>query len=294
MSDGYPTTFLRVPPNVPEIFDPALQHFRRAFRQGEPVFDDEATAAQWRQDRRVAMEAVLAVLADRAPNRVVLRGSVLNQVWLPKTAREPHDIDLIVMPPTLGPEEAEAEALMNTLRAGLCGQAAGDRVRFSPLPPPIDAIWTYVRAEGRRLVFPWSAVDGPPGVVQVDLVFREALPVLPRPVEIPRRSGPPIKLLGVTPELALAWKILWLTWDQHGQGKDLVDAVLLAEHCRPDVALINHLLNDGEETADDIERLANKWIVEWEHYEAEYGPGVGPMEGWIARLVAAWDRLQTP
>src|SRR6185503_14258157 len=92
-----------------------------------------------------------------------------------------------------------------------------------------DDIWTYDRVPGRRLLLPWKA-DDLSGWVQLDFVFHEHLPVAPEPAAVPAAGRPSALLLAATPELSLAWKIMWLVTDAHPQGKDLYDAVLPAEH----------------------------------------------------------------
>lgn len=87
---------------------------------------------------------------------LVLRGSAAIRAWFPEAAREPGDLDFVVMPATRkpGPE------LLDALRAA---------VRADPGPgldaswTPMEDIWTYERAEGRRIVFPVRAEGLPTG-----------------------------------------------------------------------------------------------------------------------------------
>ncbi|MFI6579502.1 nucleotidyl transferase AbiEii/AbiGii toxin family protein [Embleya sp. NPDC050493] len=126
-------------------------------------------------------------------------------------------------------------------RAGRLSAAGGgpDDVRVVPTLALSDEIWTYDRVPGRRLVLPWRTEGVPAGTVQLDFVFGEHLPSEPEPTEIPRSdAGGSHLLLGATPEQSLAWKLLWLVDDIHPQGKDLYDAVLLAENTSLGVPLL--------------------------------------------------------
>lgn len=47
-------------------------------------------------------------------------------------------------------------------------------------------------------------------------------------------------------EESLAWKLLWLYSDIHPQGKDLYDAVLLAERTALQTSLLKTVLQDAD------------------------------------------------
>lgn len=95
----------------------------------------------------------------------------------------------------------------------------------------------------------------------------EPLPVGPQPVEV---AGVP--LLGATRELSLAWKLVWQAGDMYPQGKDLYDAVLLAESC----ALPYPLLAE-----------AFRFQTDWAAFHKEY-PGIpGSAESYADRLLKA-------
>ncbi|KAK1185667.1 nucleotidyl transferase AbiEii/AbiGii toxin family protein [Streptomyces sp. NBS 14/10] len=79
-----------------------------------------------------------------------------------------------------------------------------------------------------------AAGGGPPGEVRLDFARDELLPQAPVWTPIPRGDGgTPIAVRTASRELSLAWKVLWLHADceteGQAQGKDLYDAVLLAE-----------------------------------------------------------------
>ncbi|MEV1008978.1 nucleotidyl transferase AbiEii/AbiGii toxin family protein [Streptomyces sp. NPDC049881] len=237
---GLPRTLLPAPDGLrqPAVFDPALKQFGNAYRAGEPAFggDDRARRA-WHAARRTALDVTLAGIAGgRWAGHLVLRGSVLMTTWFGEAARDPGDLDLVVTPAAWamdGPETAglfdglarDAEAAART-HGGVAIDAEG-RVT--------EDIWTYERVPGRRMLLPWSAPGTAGGTVQLDVVFGERLPEPAVPTALrPLGDGPGATVLGVTPALSLAWKLLWLVTDAYPQGKDLYDAALLAEAAPPE------------------------------------------------------------
>jgi hypothetical protein len=97
-------------------------------------------------------------------------------------------------------------------------------------------------------VLPWSAPGLPAGSVQLDFVFGEKLLQEPEPVELPGGGV----LLAATPRLSLAWKVSWLVTDAYPQGKDLYDAVLLAERqARAGESLSEELLREALRQSED-------------------------------------------
>src|SRR6185437_3459790 len=81
------------------VFDPALKQFPNAYRAGDPQFADERAAARWRQARTGALDYVLEAIADSQwADHLVLRGSVLLRTWYGQAAREPGDLDFVVLP----------------------------------------------------------------------------------------------------------------------------------------------------------------------------------------------------
>ena len=101
-----------------------------------------------------------------------------------------------------------------------------------PAETAVDDIWTYDRAPGRRIVFPWSCAELPRGFTQLDFVFQEELPCPAERIWIDVGRDGQVELWAATPPVSLAWKILWLETDMYPQGKDLYDATLLAEQVR--------------------------------------------------------------
>ncbi|MEU0082903.1 nucleotidyl transferase AbiEii/AbiGii toxin family protein [Streptomyces sp. NPDC006274] len=272
-----------------QVFDPALKHFHRAFR---PLDADAPDAAAWQAARRTALETVLAGVAGSGrADSLVLRGSMPLSVWFGQEAREPKDLDFVVVPADWNIEEERTGAMLHEIAA------AAQRVaeeRGGPLT--IDAggaeseyIWTYDRVPGRRMVLPWQAPGLPGGQVQLDFVFNERLPVDPVTVAVADTE-----LWAASPELSLAWKVQWLLTDCYTQGKDLYDAALLAER---------HPLR--YELLHEVFRLSGEWpypqheevgfadvedalrYVEWHHFAADYPRFADDEELYARRLLAA-------
>ncbi|GAB3956562.1 hypothetical protein GCM10027614_69170 [Micromonospora vulcania] len=204
-AEGFPRTYQPVTraPGVWQsgVFEPALKQYPHAYAMGEPVFEDPAAGVRWRAARATAMYSVLAALAA-APcgEHLVLRGSVLVRAWLGEQAREPGDLDFVVTPPTLTLTDA----------AGLFDGMVDAVRRFPPDPTgvlvdadevAVEDIWTYERAPGRRLVFPWLSPDLPAGTVQVDVVLGEELPERPEVVDVPVGEHL-VPVRAVSPQLA--------------------------------------------------------------------------------------------
>ncbi|MEN2422722.1 nucleotidyl transferase AbiEii/AbiGii toxin family protein [Streptomyces rimosus] len=218
----------------PPVFDPSVRHHLHAMRLGEPRFADAAAGTRWYAARRHALHHALTAVATSAwAGHLVLRGSVLLRAWFGAEAREPGDLDFVVVPPTWNERDSRTERMIHGIaRSAEELSLRGGPVRLHADGAVGDDIWTYDRVPGRRLVIPWTAHDDaiPPGTVQLDFVFNEHLPAPPAPAEVPGPDGTqPARVPAATPALSLAWKILWLVTDRYPEGKDLYDAVLLAE-----------------------------------------------------------------
>lgn len=269
-------------------FDPALKQHENAYTAGEPVFTDPAVGRRWREARRAAMRHLLTVIAGtRWAEQLVLRGSSTMATWVGTAAREPGDLDFVVTPPELTSDSADARALLaEIVDAIVTTPGAGLR----PERTTQSAIWTYERADGRRLVVPFTGSGIPDGTVQVDVVFGEHLPIPPEPVTV---LGVPVPVRAATAELSLAWKLLWLATDCYPQGKDLYDAVLLAEYTTVDLALVRDLMRPelGRHADEFTAGSVLGWRdVDWDNFADEY-PGVwGTAQEWQRRLALALDR----
>ncbi|RLK09765.1 nucleotidyltransferase AbiEii toxin of type IV toxin-antitoxin system [Micromonospora sp. M71_S20] len=289
-SPDYPPTYRPLPasPTVRQraAFDPALKQYPNAYRAGEPDFLVAATDRLWTNARRAAMRHVLAAVAATTWGRhLVLRGSVTMAAWVGAAAREPGDLDFVVTPHTITSDSTDARVLLDDIKTAVrTAPGAGlrpDRITES-------AIWTYERADGRRLVIPFTTPQAPDGHVQVDVVFGERLPLPPEVLILPDVDEP---LLAAPASLALAWKLLWLATDMYPQGKDLYDAVLLAEHTTVDQALVRQLMRPelGAEADGFTAETVLSWQVDWTNFTDEC-PGItGTAEQWARRLALALD-----
>jgi hypothetical protein len=226
-----------------------------------------------------------------SPERLVLRGSLLLQAVLGDAAREPGDIDWVVAPKSIGMKSAEGRQIVGdwvrlASEQPCAGEATIDFRRIA-----VDDIWTYERAPGRRIAFPWYAPGLPPGIVQMDLVYEEDLWLPPVPTAIPSPGGESTSILGVTNELALAWRLLWLETDGYPQGKDLYDAVLLAERTPLRLHVLSHILHGGD--VPPAYRLqpdfALEWEVDWDNFKLEYPWVTGEAAEWQQRLNKALE-----
>lgn len=277
------------------VFDPALKQYPNAYRAADPRFADPAVEAAWLRARRRATDLVLAAVAGSEwADHLVLRGSRLLRAWFGDAAREPGDLDFVVVPREWRIEEPRTAAMFDGLARAAEREAAAGPVRLSAADAVAEDIWTYDRVPGRRLVLPWTAEGVPGGVVQLDVVFDERLPTPPEPVPLPALSdgGPQATMLAVSPELSLAWKLMWLVSDAHPQGKDLYDAVLLAESCPLRGEVLRDVFLDAEGwyalhpvTAEALAEPVP--AVEWRHFAGEY-PGIaGDADEYHRRLAAA-------
>ncbi|MFE2286958.1 nucleotidyl transferase AbiEii/AbiGii toxin family protein [Streptomyces sp. NPDC059443] len=271
------------------LFDPALSHFRRGYRAGDPVFEDPERTAAWTRARRAAMDSVLlAVSESEWVDSLVLRGSVLLTDWFGEEAREPGDLDFVVVPQTLAMESPFSARMLDGI-----AEAADGRSGIDASGAVIEDIWTYDRVPGRRMVLPWSVPGLPAGQVQLDFVFNEKLAVAPERVELACGAT----VLAASPALSLAWKLLWLVTDQNPQGKDLYDAVLLAERYELPYELLIEVFRAAEAWPITVDREPDLQDVvrgprvdrEWRHFAAEYPhlSGAGQSTDYTNRLFAA-------
>jgi hypothetical protein len=240
---------------------------------------------------RSVIDHIIALVGDSPlVDALVLRGSVTMPAWVGPQAREPGDLDWIVRPvavqpqdrcwpypyvdglhrvrsapetvhrrprdelweaqdydaeghrPRLPPEELRwlrADDIepdrphLDLLTLLEAHPVTPDGVRLDPSEAQFDADFGYAYetgydGSGVRINVPF---DG--GAVQIDFAYDETLPEPAVLTAIPRTDGTPTALWTASPALSLAWKLQWLTADQAaegiGDGKDLYDAVLLAE-----------------------------------------------------------------
>lgn len=262
------------------VFDPALKQYTNAFRPGEPEFLDPVTGQEWRAARERAMNELLTAIGrGRHAEHLVLRGSAVMRAWFGEQARPPGDLDFVVTPVGITSDSGQARELLDGIIAA-SGRPARDVAE--------SAIWTYERADGRRLV-----VSYPDDVrLQIDVVFGEHLPIGPEPVGL---RGVDVPVLAATAELSLVWKLVWLLTDMYPQGKDLYDAVLLAERFPADLGLVRELSEPdlGAAAAEFTPATVLTWSdVDWGNFAGDF-PGVpGTGRQWLRRLSLALDRGQ--
>lgn len=295
----YPRTLVPAPEGLrqPVVFDPALVHFASAYRGGEPYFSDDASAQAWRRARRTALDVVLASVANgRWADHLVLRGSALMATWFGDVAREPGDLDFVVDPPGWALGEPRTTQLFEEVArdAGDLSGGADVTVRIDAAGAVTEDIWTYDRVPGRRLLLPWTADGVPCGTVQLDFVFNEVLPVPGDFTDLQAMGdGPGCRLRATTPELSLAWKLLWLLTDSHPQGKDLYDAALLAERTPLPYEVVREVLVlAGVEALRPCgswwtEELAAAGETGWLHFTGEYPWVTESFHHCLARLERA-------
>ncbi|OMI89700.1 hypothetical protein BSZ07_12455 [Streptomyces sp. M1013] len=257
------------------VFDPALKQYQNAYRATDPSFTDPERGTAWRAARRRALDLVLAAVAGSEwVDSLVLRGSMLMSTWFGEEAREPGDLDFVVVPRSWRIDDGRTERMLTALAeaAQARARAEGGTVGMSARGAVVEDIWTYDRVPGLRMVLPWGSPGLPGGHVQLDFVFEERLPEPPEPVEL---SGGAV-LYAATPGLSLAWKLMWLINDVHGQGKDLYDAVLLAERQTLRRDLLHEVFRLSGEwpyprehiLLEDVVEAAG--YVEWDHFVTEY------------------------
>lgn len=268
-----------------DIYDPALKHFQHGFRRGDPQ-----TNTAWHLVRRQVIDHLLRlIVGSRWNNHLVLRGSLLLDAWWPGVAREPKDIDWVFVPSEIGLEDPMAGELFADLKSLVANSPVAGAATLNAGKIAEDDIWTYERASGHRIVFPWNAPDMPPGEVQMDVVFAQPLPCEAIETALTLSDGGKVTLQSATKELSLAWKILWLVTDMNPQGKDVYDATLLAEGISLDPNLLYQVLVEGEIHPRRIDmtmisRLADQYAMDWEPFRADYPWIEGTAQEWVQRL----------
>ncbi|MBB5931484.1 nucleotidyl transferase AbiEii/AbiGii toxin family protein [Streptomyces echinatus] len=132
--------------------------------------------------RRRALHLVLdAIAASRWVDALVLRGGVLMSVWLGDAAREPGDLDFVVVPPTWRIDDGRTDGMLRGIAtaAQAPADARGGEIGISARGAVVEDIWTYDRVPGRRMLR--AAARGVPAVGRV---------AVPPPRENPaRRRG---------------------------------------------------------------------------------------------------------
>lgn len=281
----------------PVVFEPALipKHARRA---GEPGFESSEDAAQWYSLRTRVLHHILSTItALPAGQDLILRGSAVLSAWYPHFARRPGDLDWVFTPAMWRSQPRKAETHLERIIDALRGSQVFQGVTIPDRPFAVEEIWGYDRCPGRRVIVPWEAAEPRwNGTVQLDFVIGEEMPGLPTTTLIAWDDLPPISLQTASPEQSLAWKLLWLSTDNYASGKDLYDAVLLAEstalsadllrqtffHIAPSWSNLRHIFND---------EMLSCLSVNWDEFILEYPHIEGTMDDWRQRLIVALGPL---
>ena len=299
---GYPNSDLLTPQNRANIFDPALKQYGSAYRAGDPIFKDLGAQSRWQTAREAVMAHMLRVIGESPwQGNLMLHGSCLLKAWLGEVARPPKDIDWVVIPQSLASNSEEASDMMDGITDLLSQKPSAGLAMIDATRATRDAIWTYERADGMRITFPWIAPDLPQGTLQMDFIFGDALWTPPVLTSLPLDGGAPISLLAASPELSLAWKLQWLLTDEYPQGKDLHDAAILAERVVLPPHLIESLVKcldpDGQTQMAGVRRvldfLARTYMInniDWKNFLLEYPWIQGSKSEWLQRLVAGLER----
>ncbi len=275
------------------LFDPAYKHFPRAYRHGNPQFQNAGDAERWYTIRRLILDDVTAIAVEsKWSDHLVLRGSMLMAEWYGEAARTPGDVDWVVTPADLRIDDRRARKMFDDLTAAIRARSTFGWEDAKISGVATDDIWTYDRVPGRRITASWQVHDLPPGSVQLDFVFGETLPTEPILTPLHTVDGRVLEVRTVDKQLSLAWKLQWLESDMHPQGKDLYDAVLLAEDVTLKPALVEHALQAAyPHAAHRPAKLSPRnWETDWETFAAEYPWIEGDQQAWLERLANALER----
>ncbi len=330
------------------------------------------TASRERAAHRAALDHMLdLIIALPWSDTLVLRGSRLMRAWAGDLAREPADLDFVVLPGlsvpidpldphpyapgfdvvqqwpefadgagryeiwndgdeefctrgtrvVVPPEglrwdlEPDCSEFVSHYRVDLAEQVrrwpdATSGVVLDPDHARTDGTWMYSYSDdgpgGIRVIVPWNAPGLAGGQVQVDFALDERLPEPPAWTRIPLTHDATRQLLvqAATPELSLAWKLLWLRTDSAtGEGprsKDLYDAVILAEDNRTHLSprLLRRVMGQGARTARVPAGKASIEISpptreDWSAFVAD-NPGTGgSARDWLNRLTSALASMES-
>lgn len=284
---------IRVPGAVEDAdLGPMLLHYGRVYSD-----DGEGQAALTRRLRSHAARAAVFAAALKAVadspwrERLVLRGSVLSQVYLGEHARVPGDIDWVVRSDDIEAGSAEAAAMLDDLIARMAAQSKGAAVRLCVDWVTRSDLGDYESTQGRRLGVEWRLDGSVEGELQLDFAFGEALPEPPVPVRIALSDGSHISLLGVSAELSLAWKLLWLRTDAKPRSEDLYDATLLAESARVSEELWQRVWRAHADSAGRPPASLSDITIRWVDMGLARCPDLdGDVEAWVRRLRTALAR----
>ena len=215
------------------------------------------------------------------------------RAFIGDAAREPGDIDWVIVPETMRMDQSAAHQILDGIIHVVSTDSSLGEVVIEASGITQTDIWTYDRAPGRRLAFPWRCADLPPAVVQMDFVFEQKLHSPTSDVKISLMEEEEVSLKSASREESLAWKLLWLHSDIHPQGKDLYDAALLAENTALSANLLKQVFQDADQlkhlgTARDFPFEADpKARVDWDNFIKECPWVSGSADEWMSRLIHA-------
>lgn len=269
--EEYPNTFQPLAgQDTPRFFDPALLQFSNAYRLGDPHLDNTTLHNRWVDARRRVIHHILGLVnSSKWKEHLVLRGSLVLKAWLGEKAREPGDIDWVFRPADVEIDDPAARELFDDLVQVIVHDPQAGEAAIDINGIATDDIWTYDRAPGKRIVFPWRVEGLLPGSVQMDVVFKEELLTEPVQVDIPTFGDESQLVWTVDKNISLAWKLLWLENDMHPQGKDLYDAALLSEQTTIPLDLLMRVMESGE-TYAPLPKFDAQSPLKWEFDEAEF------------------------
>ncbi len=256
--------------------------------KGEPTFQDIEVGLEWRAARRRVIDHLLRLVSESTwQDDLILRGSMLLKVWMGEAAREPGDVDWVIASKTVQVSDRWTISMFEGLIKFVAEQSRADNIDILVSEAAVDDIWTYDRAPGRRIVFPWRTAGLPPGFVQMDFVFQEEMWSPPVRTSISTLEGINVELWTASRELSLAWKLLWLATDMYPQGKDLYDAALLAEQVYLPSILLRQVLEPAFRGSPPTlgPDFVRAWEVDWENFQLEYPWVKGSARDWQERLV---------
>jgi len=283
--------------NRPVVFDPALRQFI-AHRAGEPRFEREEDAAQWYECRMAVLFHILNSINNSDWSRhLVLRGSAVMMSWFGNRARRPGDLDWIVIPQNWDVANIRSKQMIGSVMELLDGSTVRTGLVIPSNKFAMEEIWTYEKAPGLRIVVPWEFLRSRfNGTVQMDFVFGELMPSPPVVTPVTLGGSTSITLQTASREQSLAWKILWLATDSYAMGKDLYDAVILAEGTRLEMSLLKRSFDTPEHRwyhrLDHFNRDAVLgWRIEWDDFLREYPDIGGSAHDWQIRLANALEPI---
>lgn len=297
--EGYPNTLAAELKGCnfprPVVFDPALRHLVNGVRAGEPHFPNGDLERQWHLHRLRALHLMLERISQSEfAEHLVLRGSVLLASWFGERARRPGDLDWVVIPAKWQVSDRKSSRMIEGIERLLRG-VMGQSIPAVMIPDEkfeVEDIWTYEKAPGQRMIVPWKCpAEDARGTIELDFVFGERMPSDPLRMAVRLGDLPEIVINAVSPEQSLAWKILWLATDGYPMGKDLFDAVLLAESTLLGDELLTKTFQFTAERDNVALREFRKegprgWRVAWEGFQMEYPQVTGTAFDWQKRLSA--------